>query len=262
MGNAIKFTEKGTVSVKADVQSRESDEVLIQFSVRDTGPGVPEDKQHLIFESFCQADGSTSRKYGGTGLGLTISSRLVELMGGKIWVESKPGDGSTFYFTAWFRKVDQDQLSSPAKRPKLMREPGLESEARSQLGSLSILVAEDNFSNLKLMTRLLESWGQRVTIGVDGRETLSLTEQQRFDVILLDIQMPGMDGLEVAAAIREAEKKTGKYIPIVAITAHAVAEYAEKCRAVGMDDFLTKPIEPRKLLEALKTVTASRCQRR
>jgi signal transduction histidine kinase/ligand-binding sensor domain-containing protein/CheY-like chemotaxis protein len=261
MGNAIKFTEKGCISVKAEAQSEAADEVSIQFSVRDTGPGIPEDKQRLIFESFCQADGSTSRKYGGTGLGLTISSRLVELMGGRVWVESKVGEGSTFHFTARFGKIAQAQPLPSAKRPDAMHEPGLDAEARSQLGSLSILVAEDNFSNLKLVTRLLESWGQRVTIAVDGREALRLTEQQNFDVILLDIQMPEMDGLEVAAAIRETEKKTAKHSAIVALTAHAVAEYSEQCRAIGMDDFLTKPIQPRKLLEALKTVAAARCQR-
>jgi CheY-like chemotaxis protein len=192
---------------------------------------------------------------------LTISARLVELMGGGISVESKLGEGSTFHFTAWLGKLDQDQPFQPAKHPALIHEPGLDSEARSQLGSLSILVAEDHFSNLKLVARLLESWGQRVTIAVDGRETLRLAEQQSFDLILLDIQMPEMDGLEVAAAIRKAEKKTGEHTPIVALTAHAVAEYSEKCRAIGMDDFLPKPIQPRKLLEAIKTITAARCQR-
>jgi len=261
IGNAIKFTDRGSVRVKAQVESEEPDAMMVRLSVCDTGPGVPENKQGLIFESFCQADGSTSRKHGGTGLGLTISSRLVEMMGGRIWVESQVGVGSTFHFTVRLGRVGAGQLTAPLKRQESLHAPGLEVEAKSQLGSLNILVAEDNFSNLKLVTRLLENWGQRVTIAVDGREALQLLDQQSFDVILLDIQMPEVDGLEVAAAVRQKEKSTGKHITILALTAHAGPDFHQQCLDAGMDDFLTKPLQPRKLLEVLKAVAASQRQR-
>ena len=257
IGNAIKFTATGGIRVKAAVEDEESERVTIKFSVCDTGPGIPEHQQRLIFESFCQADGSISRKHGGTGLGLTISARLVDMMGGRIWVQSKLGEGSEFHFTAQFRRVRDGQSAAPAKRDEFLHDPGVEREARSQLGSLSILVAEDNFSNLKLVTRMLESWGQRVTIAVDGREALGLFDQQSFDVILLDLQMPEMDGLETAACIRQRELKSGKRTPIIALTAHAGPNFRDECMAAGMDEFLTKPLHPRKLFNALKAATIS-----
>ena len=257
IGNAIKFTATGGIRVKAVVEDEDPQRVTIKFSVCDTGPGIPEHKQRLIFESFCQADGSISRKHGGTGLGLTISARLVDMMGGRIWVQSKLGEGSEFHFTAQFGRVLDGQPSAPAKRDEFLHDPGVESEARSQLGSLSILVAEDNFSNLKLVTRMLESWGQRVTIAVDGREALGLFDQQSFDVILLDLQMPEMDGLETAASIRQRELKSGKRTPIIALTAHAGPNFRDECMAAGMDEFLTKPLHPRKLFNALKAATIS-----
>ncbi len=250
LGNAVKFTEKGSVSVEAEVESEENDAILVRFAVRDTGLGIPEDKQAIIFESFCQADGSTSRKYGGTGLGLTISSRLVELMSGKIWVESKPGVGSTFYFTARFGNVAAPEVS-PSGDPKQAPSTTLDGEARKQLGSLDILVAEDNFVNLKLITRLLERWGQRVTLAANGREALDAIQKHTFDMVILDIQMPELDGFEVAAAIRDLEKKTGRYTPIMALTAHALVGQQQECLSRGIDGFATKPIQPRKLLQTL-----------
>jgi CheY-like chemotaxis protein len=257
IGNAIKFTETGGILGKAAVEEEDTKRVTIRFSVCDTGPGIPEHKQRLIFESFCQADGSISRKHGGTGLGLTISARLVDMMGGRIWVQSKLGEGSEFHFTAQFGRVRDGQPSAPAKRDEFIHEPGVETEAKTQLGGLSFLVAEDNFSNLKLVTRMLESWGQRVTIAVDGREALRLFDHQSFDVILLDLQMPEMDGLETAAAIRQREAKSGKHTPIIALTAHAGPNFRDECMAAGMDEFLTKPLHPRKLLNALIAATIS-----
>ena len=251
VGNAIKFTERGTVEVQAQPESEDQNTILVRFAVRDTGLGIPEDKRALIFESFCQADGSTSRKYGGTGLGLTISSRLVELMGGKIWVESQLGVGSTFYFTARLTKAAPPEPLPPANGRKAAPAVPLDSEALKQLGSLDILVAEDNFVNLKLITRLLERWGQRVTIAANGREALDAYHQKTFDLVILDIQMPELDGFEVAAAIRESEKTTGRYTPIMALTAHALAGQQEECMARGFDGFAGKPIQPRKLLKTL-----------
>lgn len=251
VGNAIKFTETGSVKVEAQTESEDPNSLLVRFAVRDTGLGIPDDKQALIFESFCQADGSTSRKHGGTGLGLTISSRLVELMGGRIWVESKPGVGSTFYFTARFTKAPPPQAPLPINGRQAAPAPALDSEARKQLGSLDILVAEDNFVNLKLITRLLERWGQRVTLAANGREALDAFQQKPFDLVILDIQMPELDGFEVAAAIRDLEKKSGKYTPIMALTAHALAGQQEECLARGIDAFASKPVQPRKLLNTL-----------
>jgi signal transduction histidine kinase/ActR/RegA family two-component response regulator len=253
VGNAIKFTERGTVEVQAQPESEDQNTILVRFAVRDTGLGIPEDKRALIFESFCQADGSTSRKYGGTGLGLTISSRLVELMDGKIWVESQLGVGSTFYFTARLTKAAPPAPQTPTDGRKTAPPVAvaLDSEARKQLGSLDILVAEDNFVNLKLITRLLERWGQRVTIAANGREALDAFHKKTFDLVILDIQMPELDGFEVAAAIRESEKKTGRYTPIMALTAHALAGQQEECLARGIDGFASKPIQPRKLLKTL-----------
>ncbi|HYL93225.1 MAG TPA: ATP-binding protein, partial [Alphaproteobacteria bacterium] len=254
IGNAIKFTETGRVTVQAQLESEDRQSVCLRFAVHDTGPGIPAEKQALIFKSFCQADGSPTRRHGGTGLGLTISSHLVQLMGGRIWVESEPGSGSTFFFTVNFGTVP-DAPSKP--QPEISVSPTLASAAKSQLGSLHILVAEDNFSNLKLLTRLLERWGQRVTLAVNGREALDLLEKNTFDLLVLDLQMPEMDGFEVTAAIRKNEQVTGKHLPILALTAHALAHHREQCLSHGMDGFLAKPIELRKLLEALVAVTAS-----
>jgi len=251
IGNAIKFTETGTVEVSAEPESEDQNTILVRFAVRDTGLGIPADKRALIFESFCQADGSTSRKYGGTGLGLTISSRLVELMGGSIWVESELGVGSTFFFTARLAKAAPPAPQPPTEGRKAAAVVPLDSEARKQLGSLDILVAEDNFVNLKLITRLLERWGQRVTLAANGREALDAFYQKTFDLVILDIQMPELDGFEVAAAIRESDKTTGRYTPIMALTAHALAGQQEECMARGFDGFAGKPIQPRKLLKTL-----------
>jgi len=251
VGNAIKFTEKGSVRVEAQVESQDDKTLSLRFAVKDTGPGIPAEKQELIFKSFCQADGTTTRRHGGTGLGLTISADLVEMMGGKIWVESQVGVGSVFYFTARFGKVDHMAAPLPLVHAAVMSHSGLEVDARSQLGSLKILVAEDNFSSVKLLTRLLERWGQQVTLAIHGRDALRLFEKDTFDLVLLDIQMPEMDGFEVTAAIREMETKSGKYTPIIALTAHALAGQREQCLTRGMDGFVTKPIEPRKLLDAL-----------
>ena len=257
VGNAIKFTEKGSVRVEAQVEAQDDKTLSLRFAVRDTGPGIPADKQELIFKSFCQADGTTTRRHGGTGLGLTISAHLVEMMSGKIWVESQVGSGSTFYFTARFGKVCSRAIQLPPARTAVMSPSGLEVDAKSHLGSLKILIAEDNFSSLKLLTRLLERWGQQVTLAVNGREAVNLFEKDNFDLVLLDIQMPEMDGFEVTAAIREMETKTGKHTPIIALTAHALAGQREQCLTRGMDGFVTKPIEPRKLLEAMISLSVA-----
>jgi CheY-like chemotaxis protein len=208
-GNAIKFTQKGTVTVKAGVESIRGELVILRFSVCDTGIGIPKDKLELIFEPFQQADGSTTRRYGGTGLGLSICSNLVALMGGQFEVESEEGRGSVFSFTIAFGPG-----SAVPHRPS---EPQRSIEPPStQPRSLSILLAEDYAVNRRLALRLLQKQGHQVTCARDGAEALTLLDQGRFDLVLMDVEMPNLNGLEASAAIRQREKTGGGHIPIVA----------------------------------------------
>ncbi len=245
IGNAIKFTESGSVTFGARLASDIGPLPLIEFSVRDTGPGIAPDQQPLIFEAFRQGDGSTARKYGGTGLGLTISARIVKLMGGKIWVDSRPGAGSTFSFTAYFGSAAALQLPEPVARPV------------PDTRALAVLVAEDNAVNQKLASRLLEKRGHRVAVAADGLHALELYDAGAFDLILMDIQMPGMDGFEATAAIREREYRNGRRTPIIAMTAHAETGYAERCRAADMDGYVIKPFDPGRLFAAIQDAMAA-----
>jgi two-component system sensor histidine kinase/response regulator len=388
VGNAIKFTEHGEVLVDvktADCPSgdQESARGDLQFSVRDTGIGIPAEKQRAVFDPFVQADGSTTRKYGGTGLGLAISTKLVELMGGRLWMESQVGQGTTFYFTARFgpaqpsgerpaasrpvrladlrvlvvddnatnRRILQEKLAGWRMRPTVvdggeaaMREleraraagepfdlvlldgqmPGMDgfavaervrhrpelagatvmmltSDGRPgdparcrQLGiaayllkpikqselldaimtcvgsapepdevrapappfapagrRLRVLLAEDNPVNQRLALRILEKQGHHVEVAADGLEALAAQHRQPFDVVLMDVQMPQLDGFQATAAIREREKKTGRHTPVIAMTAHAMKGDRERCLAAGMDGYIAKPIQARELLCAI-----------
>ena len=383
IGNAIKFTEKGEVSLKVQPEGAAGETRMLHFVVSDTGIGVPPDKQKLIFDPFAQADSSTTRRYGGTGLGLTITARLVAMMGGTIWVESQVGRGSQFHFTVQFKTahtrahpstiiprevlrgvrvliVDDNEtnrhiLDRMLKRwemkvtcvvsglaaltelaanwestdpyrlvitdihmpemdgftlvEQIRRRPGLssviimmltsaryggdseryrglgvaaflskpvrQSELRAAIESvvggadqsrvpsepatplppanaqpkrtMRILVAEDNLVNQRLALRLLEKRGHRVVVASNGREALAALEEDTFDLVLMDIQMPEMDGMEATAKIREKENLTGRHQPVVALTAHAMKGDQELCLAAGMDDYLTKPIRPQEL---------------
>jgi two-component system sensor histidine kinase/response regulator len=384
VGNAIKFTERGNVVVDAEVESQSSDAVRLHIRVTDTGIGIPAEKHQLIFESFAQADGSTTRRFGGTGLGLTISRQIVELMGGRMWVESKAGKGSTFHFTAKFGLSRNYASSSERLEPRgldkvavlvvddndinrnilaetltnwrmnatavesgatalkaisaangadhpfsivlvdaqmpgmdgfelvkeIHRQPGPavpvilmlssdrllgdraqcqdlgvkvfltkpvgESELldavvvalgmravealsthlpsltkeKSMRRNLTILLAEDNPVNQKLAIRLLEKTGCQVITASNGREALNQLQQSRpvpFDLVLMDIQMPEMDGLEATAAIRDAEKSSGRHLPIIAMTANAMRGDRERYLGGGMDGYISKPIDPRGL---------------
>jgi CheY-like chemotaxis protein len=386
VGNSLKFTERGEILVKAELRSREDDSLLLHFTVRDTGVGIPLEQQAKIFEAFSQADGSTTRKYGGTGLGLTVSLRLVKMMGGEIWVESEPGVGSCFHFTARmgvststrtlrpmspnlpegtrFLVVDDNETTRRTLRntlarcgaevlvaaggsdalalmrehaeagnpvtllvtdahmpdmdgfalaaqvkadPKLaqafiimLTSAGQRSDAAgcSELGitayltkpvsqyelrdmvsmlldrtadarasgalitrhaiherriesSLRILLAEDNPINRKLAVRMLEKRGHKLTVVKNGREAVVAVEENEFDLVLMDIQMPEMDGFEATAAIRERERVTGKHQPIVAMTAHAMKGDDQRCLDAGMDGYLSKPIRSEELFALL-----------
>jgi CheY-like chemotaxis protein len=392
VGNALKFTEKGEVVVSvqiadcrlqiADSQKDNLQSAIcnLQFSVRDTGIGIPKEKHALIFQSFSQADTSTTRKYGGTGLGLTISQRLVEMMGGRIWVESEVGRGSSFHFTARFARQRGTAADRPAAPPvelrgmsvlvvddnatnrRILEEvlghwqmkvtaadggraalaaleragaagepfalalidghmPGMDgftlaeriqqepqtagttlvmltsggqpgevarcrelgiasylmkpikqsdllraissalrltaqfephtgpapAPARPSQRPLRVLLAEDNLVNQRLALRLLEKAGHAAVVAGNGREALALLERQPFDMVLMDVEMPDMGGFEATAVIREREKKSGRHVPIVAMTAHALKGDRERCLAAGMDGYVAKPIQAQEL---------------
>ena len=387
VGNAIKFTERGEVVLRVEVQAEREDQVCLHFAVHDTGIGIPEAKQGMIFAPFTQADGSTTRKYGGTGLGLAITSRLVGLLGGRVWLESKEGCGSTFHFTAWLQRaritlpagtgmggemlrgqsvlIVDDNATSRAQLEELLRDwdmrptvagdalaalevleqaaatdapvplvvldallPGMDGFALAarireeprlaatrlvllapldgpgdlsrcrELGlssyltkpirpadlwkallaaakeagldempagsggmvgrlasgrpasrwrSLQILLAEDNVVNQRLVMRLLERAGHRVAVAGSGRAALALVKEKSFDLVLMDVQMPEMDGLEATAAIRAYEEGTDNRLPIIALTAHAMKGDRERCLAAGMDDYLAKPVRSEQL---------------
>jgi CheY-like chemotaxis protein/HPt (histidine-containing phosphotransfer) domain-containing protein len=387
VGNAIKFTERGEVVVQVEKEAEEAGDVVLRFVVADTGIGIPREKQRLIFEAFAQADGSTTREYGGTGLGLSIAAQLVGLMGGHIGVESEPGRGSRFHFSARFgtaterariadrlpaqlrglrvlvvddnatnRRILEEvltqwrmqptavasaraaleameaaqragrpyplvlldasmpgmdgfelaervqksprlarasimmlssgarpgdrarcfelgisaYLTKPVKQsdlmdtimsvlgsrlPKAKKRPGAASELPSKAArSLRVLVAEDNAVNQQVALGMLERAGHVATVAENGREVLALLEGGAFDVVLMDVQMPEMDGLEATVAIRERERATGGHLPIVALTAHAMKGDAERCLEAGMDAYLAKPLQPREFAAVIESV--------
>ena len=251
VGNAIKFTEKGEVVLRAGIESRSPEGVVLHFSVTDTGIGIPPEKQARIFESFRQADSSTTRKYGGTGLGLSISAQLVELMGGRIWVESEVGRGSTFHFTAKFG-VGKAGRKKAAPPPAPVRTTATRRRVRQVPRPLRILVAEDNPVNQQLVLQILGNRGHTVIVAENGRHAVAAVERHAFDLVLMDLQMPEMGGLEATQAIREMEKATGAHVPILAMTAHAMQDDRERCLAAGMDGYLAKPIEPKAFLQVVE----------
>jgi PAS domain S-box-containing protein len=385
--NAIKFTERGEVNVRVERESEKKGRECLHFTVQDTGIGIAVESQTRIFDAFAQADTSTTRRYGGTGLGLTISRRLVEMMGGRIWLESTPGKGTSFHFTVWLARGTQSQRATPelaslenlavlvvddnltnrrileemltawrmkpvlaesarnamsslekalgagvpfplilvdANMPEvdgfalveqIRRNPGLKGAIIMMLSSASqsgdaarcqelgvarhltkpigqselldaivqavggklqavaplsgpgihpllperrrgfhILLAEDNLVNQLLAVRLLEKRGHHVQVVGDGHEVLEKLKTAEFDLILMDVQMPVMGGFEATAAIREMEKGTGRHIPIIALTAHAVTGDRERCVAAGMDGYVAKPIHPEELLEQIEAL--------
>jgi len=250
INNAIKFTFKGNITTKVQVQSSNDEFCELQFSVTDEGIGIPKDKLQTIFEVFTQADASTTRRFGGTGLGLSISSKLVEMMGGKIWVESEEFKGSTFHFSARLKRSRRTEGSAPVE------EVSLESEAPSttpkDIKNLSILLAEDNIVNQKITARMLEKRGWMVKTAENGKQVLEYLDQGKFDVILMDAQMPILDGYETTRMVRESEKTTGRHIPIIALTARAMAGDRRRCLDSGMDSYVSKPIDRVKLYEAIE----------
>ena len=262
LGNALKFTTQGSIAVVVDCLSNPADQVQLRFAICDSGIGIAPEKQAVIFDAFAQADTSTTRKFGGTGLGLTISSRLVQMMGGRLWVESEPGSGSTFFFSAslacslgyWETTTVQDPddlytLSKAIAPPHLIPSNKLSSDRR-----LNILLAEDNLVNQRLAIRILQNAGHLVRTATNGNQAVSASLDDSIDLILMDIQMPELDGLEATELIRRREKLTGKHLPIIAMTAHALPGDSARCLATGMDGYISKPVKANELIELIDSI--------
>ncbi len=239
VGNAIKFTHQGGITVLVKKESCSQEECTLQFAVSDTGIGITPEQQQRLFQEFSQADASTFSQYGGTGLGLAISARLISLMNGKIWVQSQEGKGSVFYFTARFRLPLPVQPASLTYADSHLAEKG--EEGYWEFIPLQILVAEDNEINQTLMKVILSKLGYDAQIVADGAEAVNRVKRGKTDLIFMDVQMPGMDGLEATAAIRKL--KDIEQPVIVAMTAYALQGDREKCLAAGMDDYISKPVK-------------------
>jgi PAS domain S-box-containing protein len=274
VGNAIKFTSQGevVVSVRATEDRGQRTEgrgqntenadrgpegggggssssvfcplssVLLHFEVRDTGIGIPADKLTAIFEPFVQADGSMTRQYGGTGLGLAISARLIKMMNGRIWAESEPGRGSVFHFTVRLEIPEPASAAPEEVTPGAAREQAATAGQPTQR-SLRILMAEDNAINQRVGAAILRKRGHSVALASNGREALTMLEAETFDLVLMDVQMPEIDGFAATARIRERENGSGWRLPIIALTAHAMKGDRERCLAAGMDRYVSKPID-------------------
>lgn len=277
VGNAIKFTKKGEILVDVTIENKDSiysggETIGLLFSISDTGIGIPPEKQEKIFDSFFQVDSSAARKYKGTGLGLAISAKLIALMGGEIWVESpanpefpgysppgtgkRPrtgraaspsgGPGSVFHFTIDLKRAVKESAGTPESSTK--------QEDRPTMTRLNILVAEDNDINSQVIVRILKRLKHTVTLVKDGKEALEKFESGNFDLVLMDIQMPGMDGVTATKEIRKIESGSGSHIPIIALTAHAMKGDRESFLASGMDAYVSKPIDRSDLNSAIESV--------
>lgn len=243
VGNAIKFTDRGEVQLNVSRQLKSQATCSLLFSVRDTGIGIPADEQARIFEDFQQADRSTTRNHGGTGLGLAISARLVELMGGRIEVDSAPKRGSTFHFTVDFPIIQSaEQAPGQDTESKTLHPDAPTREDASPLETVRVLLAEDNKVNQTLAMKLLEKLGCQVTVVENGAQAVATLTDNEFDIIFMDVEMPEMDGISATKEIRRREQDSKQHIPIVAVTAHAVLGDRERCLASGMDDYLSKPV--------------------
>ena len=259
VGNAVKFTPAGEIVVQAVLAPAEHGQeeapgqplpagaAVVHFSVADTGIGISAEDQEKIFAPFTQADASTTRRYGGTGLGLAIAQRLVAMMGGRIWLESRPGQGSTFHFT-----VALPIGQAPADRGPAAAGDSAIAPPAVPNRPLRVLVVEDTPANQKLVVHLLGRRGHWIEIAADGKEALELFQRQDFNVVVMDVQMPVMDGFQATAAIRKLDDRTKARVPIIAMTAHALRGDDDLCLAAGMDAYLSKPVVARELVELVE----------
>jgi signal transduction histidine kinase/ligand-binding sensor domain-containing protein/ActR/RegA family two-component response regulator len=250
--NAVKFTPQGRVDVTVcRAGTAVGDELLLEFQVRDTGIGIPADRLDRLFKSFSQVDASTTRQYGGTGLGLAISTRLTTLMGGRMWVESEEGRGSTFGFTIATREVHAVAATLPTSI-----DPAIDHDRLADRAPLRILVAEDNVVNQRVAVRLLAKMGYRADVVASGLEVLDAVRRRPYDVVLMDVQMPDMDGLEATRQLRAQAPLPGHDLHIVALTANAMQDDRGRCLEAGMDDYMSKPVRPAALRAALERAAA------
>ncbi len=239
LNNAIKFTEHGEVELRVQARTDQASAIVLAFSVRDTGMGIPADKQKLIFEAFTQEDTSTTRRFGGTGLGLTISSRLAALLGGRIWVESVEGQGSTFHVALPFGPASAEPLPAP----------------RGDLAGVRVLLVDDNAVNRRVLGRMVQRWGMSLTEAASGLQALQLLEAKpAFDLLLTDFQMPGMDGFELVARLKEDPQLAA--LKIVLLSSAASPGQGAQCRELGIDGYLTKPVAQHELEQVLQTLIA------
>ncbi len=250
ISNAIKFTPQGEVNVVAESPWQRDDDVGLHCQVCDTGIGIPADRLDKIFESFTQVDASTTRRFGGTGLGLTITAELVRLMQGRIWVQSREGAGSTFHFALPLKRGTPPAITDASRVGAQKRSP----PSSSATCPLRILVADDHEANRHLVTTILSKRGHQCLEAASGHEAVQIAQHQPLDVVLMDVQMPDMDGFAATAAIRQQERETGRHLPIVALTAHAMAGDEQRCLAAGMDAYMAKPLRPRDLVGLVETL--------
>ncbi|MFT4193563.1 MAG: ATP-binding protein [Ottowia sp.] len=252
LANAVKFTAQGGIGVSLALGPDNGDlggeRLRLLMEVHDTGIGIPADQQRAIFEAFTQVDASTTRRYGGTGLGLAICARLASMMDGAIRVHSEPGQGSQFQVSVTLTQIDEapdTNLTAPLASEEIA------------LAGRKVLLAEDNAVNELLMRRMLKQMGCSVEVARDGNEVLALWQRQPFDLILMDVQMPGLSGFDATARIREHEARAGGHMPIVALTAHAMPGDREECLAAGMDSYVSKPVPVEMLTEAMRAALAT-----
>jgi len=243
--NAVKFTENGGVTIRVGLTENGTGSCSVKYSVKDTGMGIPEDKLDGIFDPFKQADTSTTRKFGGTGLGLAICRQLVELMKGTVGVESEPGNGSTFWFEVPLKKSGKEKDANEAAGNQPPDNTGRSFEG------MKILVAEDDKMSQLVIRKFLEKEGIKADIVETGSEAIKALEAGEYGAVLMDVQMPNLDGFAATKMIREKEKDSGKHTPIIMLTASAMAEDREESIESGADEFITKPIDQAKLMKTL-----------
>ena len=250
-GNAIKFTKEGSVTFESELLENIKSQYVVKFSVKDTGAGIPKDKQDQIFDSFTQGDSSTTRRYGGTGLGLAICRQLAELMGGEVGVESELGSGSLFWATIPFKKAAQTNNGNEAQPEEISK------KSISLYENKKILIAEDNKLNQLLARKIFEKEGFKVQIVENGLEAVRAFKKNKYAFILMDIQMPELDGYEATRKIRELEQESGDHIPIIALTASALDVARKSCLEAGMDEHVSKPVDKEKLFLAIRIAVSN-----